>query len=56
VKATDEYEVCDCGHEADDHLLRLDVTGNVYGPCKGTTSDWGHPCLCTEFDPEGDGQ
>lgn len=46
-----EDAVCVCGHEKDDHLARLSVTGDVYGPCRVTTDKW-NPCTCAEYEPD----
>jgi len=35
---------CACGHDADDHLVRLAITGNVYGACR--------ECDCTTYRPD----
>lgn len=46
-----EHVPCVCGHEKDDHLARLSIPNNVYGPCSEMADKW-HRCACTEYEAD----
>lgn len=46
----EEEATCTCGHELEDHLVRVRIPENVYGPCRRSTPVGS--CPCTEYEAD----